>query len=78
MIRIHFKKLLDDKAFRERRRISLQEVCDATGVSRPTLTRISNVAGYSTSTETLDELCRYFECQPGDLLSYIEEGDEKV
>lgn len=26
--------------------------------------------------KTLDRLCRYFKCQPGDLLVYEPEGDE--
>lgn len=73
VIRILFKQLLDEKAFRERRRISINEVCEETGLSRPTISRIANTPGYKTNTESLDVLCRYFECQPGDLLVWVEE-----
>ena len=45
VIRILFKQALDEKSFRDGRRITLNEVSEETGISRPTLTRISNVPG---------------------------------
>ena len=71
MIRIKLKQLLDDKAFKERRRITLNDVSEATGISRPTLTRIANIAGYNTNTDTIDALCGYFKCEPGELLQRV-------
>jgi putative transcriptional regulator len=71
MIRILFKQQLDEKSFRDNRRITLIEVAEITGISRPTLTRIANNAGYNTNTDTIDALCDYFECEPGDLLKRI-------
>ncbi len=68
MIRILFKQLLDEKAFEERRRITLNEVSDTTGISPATLTRVANVPGYNTNTDTIDLLCKYVDCAPGDLL----------
>jgi len=71
MIRVLLKKLLDEKSFRERRRITLNEVSDQAGISRATLTRIANVPGYNTNTDTINTLCRYFDCALNDLLVYI-------
>lgn len=71
MIRIRLKQLLDEKAFNERRRITLNDVAEATGISRPTLTRIANVPGYNTNTDTIDALCKYFACAPGELLQFL-------
>ncbi len=68
MIRVLFKQLLDEKAFRERKRITVSDVSRETGISRATLTRIANIPGYNTNTDTLNSLCRYFDCNPGDLL----------
>ncbi|WP_407081626.1 helix-turn-helix domain-containing protein [Methylomonas montana] len=73
MIRVLFKQCLDQKAFRERKRITINDVSSATGISRATLTRIANVPGYNTSTDTLNSLCRYFRCVPGDLLEFMDE-----
>lgn len=73
VIRILFAKWLDEKSFRERRRITLSDVCAETGLSRPTVSRIANVPGYVTSTEVVEKLCRYFGCTPGDLLVLVDE-----
>lgn len=71
MIRVLFKKMLDEKAFRERRRITLTEVVEQTGISRTTLTRIANMPGYNVNTEAINSLCKYFECSPCELLVYV-------
>lgn len=73
MIRVLVKQLLDEKEFRERRHITLNEVSKETGISRPTLTRVVNVPGYNTNTDTIDALCRYFECTPGELLQLVDD-----
>ncbi|GHB02435.1 helix-turn-helix domain-containing protein [Shewanella indica] len=75
MIRILLIKLLDEKAFKEKRRITLSEVSEKTGISRATLTRIANVPGNVTNTDTINALCKYFECQPAELLVYVEEDE---
>ncbi len=76
MIRVLLKQMLDNKSFTEKRRITLNEVSEVTGVSRATLTRIANVPGYNTNTDTLDALCKYFECQPGDLIEYHDTDEQ--
>ncbi|MDX8381038.1 MAG: helix-turn-helix transcriptional regulator [Ghiorsea sp.] len=70
MIRILLMKKLDDKSFKENRRVTLNEVSEATGLSRPTLTRIANIQGYNTNTDTINALCKYFDCLPKDILEY--------
>jgi putative transcriptional regulator len=71
MIRIKLVQLLDEKAFKERRRITLSEVAEKTGIGRATLTRIANVPGNVTNTDTINALCEYFDCQPGELLIHV-------
>lgn len=73
VIRILFKQLLDDKAFRERKRITLDDVCAQTGLSRTTVGRLSSVPGYVTTTDTVEALCRYFECTPCELMVLVDE-----
>ena len=73
MIRVLLKQRLDEKSFREKRRITLGEVSETTGISRATLTRVANVPGYNTNTDTIDLLCKYFECSPGELLVRVNE-----
>ncbi|MDA7590611.1 helix-turn-helix domain-containing protein [Pseudomonadales bacterium] len=66
-----FKQALDEKSFKEGRRITLNEVSDETGISRPTLTRVSNVPGYNTNTHLISALCDYFEIESGELLKKV-------
>nr|WP_240969485.1 helix-turn-helix transcriptional regulator [Sneathiella limimaris] len=67
------KERIAEKEFREKRKIKLDEISKESGVSRNTLSRILNTYGYSTSTEVLDKLCEYFECQLADLAEYVED-----
>ena len=71
MIRFRLTELTADKAFKERRVIPLSEIAQATGIHRATLSKIANQPGANVGTELIDRLCRYFDCQPGDLLTYI-------
>jgi len=41
-----------------------------------TRSRMTNVRGYSTSTDTIDKLCKYFGCDVGDIAGYV--ADETV
>ena len=76
MIRILFKQLLDNKSFQDKKRITIGEVCEETGISRATMTRISNQPGYNTNTDTVNLLCEYFDCEAGELLQFIREVEE--
>lgn len=75
MIRFRLIELIADKAFKERRVVPLSEVAEATGIHRSTLSKIANQPGANIGSEVIDKLCRYFECQPGDLLTYVPTDD---
>ena len=71
MIRYRLKELIADKEFRDNKRITMDDITQKTGISRPTLSRIANVKGYSTTTEILDKLCLYFGCRLDQLAEYV-------
>ena len=73
MIRFRLTELIADKAFKERRVVPLTEVAEATGIHRATLSKMANQPGANIGTEIIDKLCRYFRCQPGELLTYLED-----
>lgn len=73
MIRFRLAELIADKTFKERRAVSLTEISSATGIHRATLSKIVNQPGVNIGTEIVDKLCKYFGCQPGDLLMYLDE-----
>lgn len=73
MIRFRIKELMADKAFRESRRITFEEVSSSTGINRTTLSKMANQKGYNTTTDNLDALCRYFSVTICELAEHISE-----
>jgi DNA-binding Xre family transcriptional regulator len=71
MIRIKFKELISDKEFKEARVVTISEVSEQTGIHRATLSKIANDRGCNTGTDNLNKLCRFFDCNIEDLLTYI-------
>jgi putative transcriptional regulator len=78
MIRFRLAELTADKAFKERRVIPLSEIAQVTGIHRATLSKIANQPGSNVGTDIIDKLCKYFRCQPGDLMTYIDDTDEQA
>ncbi len=73
MIRFKLAEQIEKKQFKESRRITIQEVAEASGVNRMTLSKILNHRGYSTGTDIVDKLCTYFGCSVSDLLEHVPE-----
>ena len=62
------RALVAQRADRERRRITLKEVSERTGVSRYTVHAMANYTLREYPGDALDALCAYLECGIGDLL----------
>ena len=73
MLQIHLKRLIADKETAESRRISLNEISEATGIHVSTLSRLANHRSTDTTTANLEKLCGYFKCSIAQLIEYIEE-----
>ena len=73
MIRFRLQELLAEKQFKEGKRVTLSEVAEAIGVNRATLSKMNNIRGYSTVTDNIDKLCKFFGCQVQDLMEYVDE-----
>jgi putative transcriptional regulator len=71
MIRFRLQELIANKGYEEKRNVTLDEISEATGIHRVTLSRISNKVGYSTSTNVLGLLCEYFDCEVGDIAERV-------
>jgi len=71
MLRFKLKERIADKEFGERRRITIQEVAEATGITRNTLSKMLNQHGISVRSENLDRLCAYFDCKIEQLVEYL-------
>lgn len=74
MLRYKLKELIADKEFKDRRRVLVQEIADATGIARNTLSKMLNQHGASVRTDNLDRLCAYFGCPIEALVEYVPDG----
>lgn len=68
-MQVNFRRLLAEKEVRENRRYAMTDVARETGLSRQAVYAWLNGDIRTVRLDTLETLCRFLECQPGDLLS---------
>ena len=65
MIRFRTKVMLADRGMTQK------ELADATGIRPPTISAICTGAARHIPVDVLDKVCACLNCQPGDLLEYV-------
>ena len=53
------------------RRITSEEIVKATGLGSSTISKLRNSKNVNISINTLDKLCKYFDCKLTDIIDYI-------
>lgn len=53
-----------------KRKVKLQEIADAIGITVQNLSILKNGKAKAIRFSTLLSICKYLECQPGDILEY--------
>jgi putative transcriptional regulator len=72
MIIFRIRELIEAKEAKEGRKITLQEVADATGLNRTSLSKMQNIEfKHSTTTAAVESLCVYFDCKVEDVMVYV-------
>lgn len=59
-----------------KRKISLKDLADQIGLTNANLSILKTNKAKAIRFSTLNELCKALNCQPGDIIEYIEEGSE--
>lgn len=59
-----------------KRKMSVGELTEKVGFTMANVSLLKNGKIKALKISTLDKLCRVLECQPGDLLEYVEGDDE--
>lgn len=59
-----------------RRRMTLTELSERVGITLANLSVLKTGKARAIRFTTLDAICRELECQPGDLLGYLERTDD--
>ncbi len=66
MIRCHLSRLMGE------RKMKIIDVARETGLHRNTVTLLYNETATRIDLETIDVLCRLFQCELSDLFEYVE------
>jgi len=63
-----------------KRKMSVGELSDRVGFTMANVSLLKNGKIKALKISTLDKLCRVLECQPGDILEYVEgdDGDDDI
>ena len=64
-------------AMMAKRRIGLTELSDKVGITLANLSILKNNRARAVRFSTLDAICRALDCQPGDILEYVPDGEEQ-
>ena len=57
------------------RKISLNELAEKVGITNVNLSKLKTGKVVAVRFSTLNEICRVLNCQPGDILEYVEEEE---
>lgn len=59
------------------RRMPLNDLADQVGISNVNLSKIKNNKVNAIRFSTLAAICKALDCQPGDILKYMEDGENE-
>ncbi len=71
MIRCHLSRLMGE------RKLKIIDVARETGLHRNTITLLYNETATRVDLETVDALCRFFGCEIGQLLEFVDDKPQK-
>ncbi len=60
-----------------KRKMGLTELSDRVGITLANLSILKNNRARAVRFSTLDAICKALDCQPGDILEYVEDGKKK-
>lgn len=68
MVKFRLKELIAGKERTMGQRITYEAIAEATGLSPNTLSTVANNKVKKIGVETIQKLCEFLECKPGDLI----------
>ena len=61
-----------------RRKMSLGELAQKVDITMANLSILKNNKARAVRFSTLEAICRALDCQPGDILEFVPDGEEKI
>ncbi|OCA56137.1 helix-turn-helix domain-containing protein [Photorhabdus namnaonensis] len=59
-----------------KRKVKSKELAAVVGITEQNLSLLKNGKIKGIRIETLEKICKYLQCQPGDILEYVEDGED--
>ncbi|MGV7960544.1 helix-turn-helix domain-containing protein [Photorhabdus tasmaniensis] len=59
-----------------KRKVKSKELATVIGITEQNLSLLKNGKIKGIRIETLEKICKYLQCQPGDILEYVEDGED--
>lgn len=59
-----------------KQKMGVNELAEAIGITPANVSVLKNARAKAVRFTTLDAICRVLECQPGDILEWVPNGDE--
>lgn len=60
-----------------KRKVGLAELAGKVGITNANLSILKNNKAKAVRLETLEAICKALECQPGDILEYVDNTEEE-
>ena len=60
-----------------KRKMSVTELSERVGITRANISVLKNGKAKAVKISTLNSICKALDCQPGDILEYVEDGDDE-
>ena len=60
-----------------KRKVSVTELSEILGITMANVSILKNGKAKAVKLETLNKICRILDCQPGDILEYVPDPEEK-
>ena len=60
-----------------KRKMSVTELSERVGITMVNISVLKNGKAKAVKISTLNSICKALDCQPGDILEYVEDGDDE-
>ena len=60
-----------------KRKMSVTELSERVGITMANISVLKNGKAKAVKIITLNSICKALDCQPGDILEYVEDGDDE-
>ena len=60
------------------RKMSVTELSEKVGITMANISILKNGEAKAIKISTLNSICKALDCQPGDILQYVDDGEEEL